>query len=50
MKDEKKSIIKEALVDYETIQQAAEANAKKRLADEFPEKFNNLLKEELNKA
>ena len=49
MKDEKKSIIKEALVDYETIQQAAEANAKKRLADEFPEKFNNLLKEELNK-
>lgn len=49
MKDEKKSIIKEALVDYETIQQAADANAKKRLADEFPEKFNNLLKEELNK-
>jgi hypothetical protein len=49
MKDEKKSIVKEALVDYNTIQQAADANAKKRLAEEFPKEFNNILKEELNK-
>jgi len=49
MKDEKKSILKEALVDYKDIQQAADANAKKRLANEFPKEFNNILKEELNK-
>jgi len=49
MKDEKNSIVKEALVDYKDIQQAADANAKKRLADEFPKEFNNILKEELNK-
>jgi len=49
MANDKKSIIKEALVDFEAIQQAAEANAKKRLAEEFPDKFNNLLKEEINK-
>ena len=34
MANDKKSIIKEALVDFEAIQQAAEANAKKRLAEE----------------
>lgn len=49
MKDEKKSIIKEALTDYQEIMNAADANAKKKLADEFPQKFNNLLKEEINK-
>ena len=49
MKDEKKSIVKEALADYKDIQQAADANAKKRLADEFPKEFSNILKEELNK-
>ena len=47
MKDDKKSIVKEALVDYKDIQQAADANAKKRLADEFPKEFSNILKEEL---
>jgi hypothetical protein len=48
MKDEKKSsIIKEALTDYNEILEAADANAKKKLAEEFPEKFQNLLKEEL---
>src|ERR1035437_5419124 len=47
MKDEKKSIVKEALTDYKDIMEAADANAKKKLADEFPEKFNKLLKEEL---
>jgi len=48
MKDDKKSsIIKEALTDYNTIKESAEANAKQKLAEEFPEKFNNLLKEEL---
>jgi len=49
MKDEKKSVIKEALTEYDEIMEAANANAKKKLAEEFPEKFNNLLKEEINK-
>ena len=48
MKDDNKpSIIKEALSDYNEIKIAAEINANKRLASEFPEKFNKLLKEEL---
>jgi hypothetical protein len=48
MKDDKKSsIIKEALTDYNAIKESAEANAKQKLAEEFPEKFNDLLKEEL---
>ena len=45
--DKKSSIIKEALTDYNAIREAADANAKKKLAEEFPEKFNDLLKEEL---
>jgi hypothetical protein len=50
MKDDKKtSIIKEALSDYNAILETAEANAKKKLVDEFPDKFNNLLKEEITK-
>jgi len=50
MKDDKKnSVIKEALTEYSEIQEAAVANAKKNLVDEFPKKFNELLKEELNK-
>jgi hypothetical protein len=49
MEDNKKqTIIKEALTDYKAIIEAAENNAKKKLADEYPEKFNNLIKEELN--
>lgn len=48
-KDKKPSIIKEALSDYNTIMEAANANAKKKLVEEFPEKFDKLLKEELNK-
>jgi len=47
--DKNKSILKEALTDYEEIMEAADANAKKKLAEEFPDKFNNLLKEEINK-
>ena len=49
MKEDKKSIIKEALTDYNEIMEAANINAKKKLAEEFPEKFNNLLKEQINK-
>ena len=49
MKNEKKSILKEALTDYNEIMEAADANAKKKLAEEFPEKFKSILKEELNK-
>jgi len=50
MKEDKKlSVIKEALIEFEEIQEAAVANAKINLAETYPEKFNNLLKEELNK-
>jgi len=50
MKDDKKSsVIKEALVEFAEIQEAAVANAKKNLAETYPNEFNNLLKEELNK-
>jgi hypothetical protein len=50
MKDDKKSsVIKEALVEFNEIQEAAVANAKKNLAEKYPEQFKNLLKEELNK-
>ena len=44
----KKSVIEEALIDHEAIMEAADTNAKKKLADEFPERFNNLLKEEMD--
>jgi len=50
MKEDKKtSVIKEALIEFTEIQKAADANAKKSLAETYPEKFNDLLKEELNK-
>ena len=50
MKDDKKtSIIKEALLEFKEIQEAAVATAKKNLAETYPEKFNDLLKEEINK-
>jgi hypothetical protein len=49
MASDNKSILKEALTDYNAIREAAEANAKKKLAEEFPDNFNKLLKEELNK-
>lgn len=48
-KDNKTSVIKEALIEFGEIQEAAVANAKKNLAEKYPEKFNDLLKEELNK-
>ena len=41
--------MKEALVEFKEIQEAAVANAKKNLAEKYPEQFKNLLKEELNK-
>ena len=47
--DNKSSIVKEAITDFKTIRDAAEINAKKRLAEEYPENFNLLLKEEINK-
>lgn len=49
MANDKKTIVKEALTDYKEIMDAADANAKKKLAEEFPDKFSNLLKEEINK-
>ena len=48
-KENKSSILKEALSEYNAIMEAADANAKKKLAEEFSEKFNDLLKEELSK-
>lgn len=47
--DDKKSLLKEALIQYQEIKEAANALASKKLAEEFPEKFNKYLNEELNK-
>lgn len=47
MKDDKKSIVNEALVEYKEILEAAGQIAKNKLAADLPEKFENLLKEEL---
>lgn len=49
MKDNKNSILQEALTDYNAIVDASTIIAKRKLAEEFPDKFNKLLKEELNK-
>jgi len=49
MEKEKKSVLKDAYDEYNGIMEAANANAKKKLAEEFPTEFSNLLKEELNK-
>lgn len=45
----KSSVINEALIEYNEIAKAADANAKKKLAEKFPDNFNELLKEEINK-
>lgn len=47
MEKEKNSVLKEAFMEYNTIMEAAKANAKKKLAEEYHEDFNKLLKEEL---
>jgi hypothetical protein len=47
--EKKSSVIKEAITEWSEIQEAAVANAKKNLVEEYPEKFSDLLKEELNK-
>jgi hypothetical protein len=47
MANDKKSIVREALTDYNEIMEAAKANAKNKLAEEFPDNFSNLLKEEI---
>lgn len=47
MKENKKSILDEALTEYKTIVEAANQNAMKKLADEFPSKFNDLIEQEL---
>lgn len=48
MAKEKKTIIDEALTDYNSIVEAAEIKAKNELAEKFPEKFNELIKENIN--
>ena len=45
----KKSILTEALTDYNEIMEAANFTAKNKLAEEFPEKFNQFLNEEKKK-
>jgi hypothetical protein len=47
-KEKKTSVIKEAVAEYKELMEAASANAKKKLADEFPNEFNKLLKEEID--
>jgi len=47
-KDNKKSIIQDALIDHKAITEAAEVNAQKKLAEKFPDKFQEILKEETN--
>ncbi len=47
--EKKSSVIKEAVVEWSEIQEAADANAKKNLVEEYPDRFSDLLKEELNK-
>jgi len=49
MADQNKSILKEALTSYEEIVEAANAKAADKLSKEFPDKFKEYLKEELNK-
>ena len=50
MKEEKKSkIITEAITDYQNIMESAQEVAKRKLAEEYSEKFNNLLNEEMFK-
>ncbi len=46
---EKKTLLQEAILEYDEIVKNAEAIALKKTAEEFPERFNSLLKEELNK-
>lgn len=48
-KDNKSSVLKEAIAEFKEIKDAADRNAKAKLANEFPEKFDALLKEELKK-
>jgi len=49
MKEDKKpSVIKEAITEWSEIQEAADANAKKNLAEKFPTEFSKLLKEEID--
>lgn len=47
--ENKKSILKEAILEHDEIMKAAKLNAQEKLAKEFPEKFKSFLKEELNK-
>lgn len=50
MKDEKKSkIITDAITDYQNIMESAQEVAKQKLAEEYSEKFNSLLNEEIFK-
>jgi len=46
-KEKKTSVIKEAVAEYKELMEAASANAKKELANQFPNEFNKLLKEEI---
>ena len=45
----KKSILEEAVIELKSIMEVADKSAKDRMAKELPEKFEALLKEEINK-
>jgi hypothetical protein len=47
--EKNKSILKEALIEYQELKEAANAAAAKKLSEDFPDKFKEYLNEELNK-
>jgi len=47
MKEDKKSVMKEAITEWKEISDAADANAKDKLANKFSDEFSKLLKEEI---
>ena len=48
-KDNNKSVLEEAVAELSSILEAADKNAKDKIAKELPEKFNSLLSEEIKK-
>jgi len=48
-KENTKSVLEEAVLEMQSILEAADKNAKNKIAKELPEKFEKLLSEEINK-
>lgn len=49
METTKKSILSEAIVEFNELMEAAKSKAKDQMANELPDKFNNILNEHLEK-